>query len=201
MYNRLGNCKTNRLFCRRNFMRTSSLFTLPPVLAALLFCFLLLSGIISMAQENPIQIAADKMTAVDKSQTVIFTGNVDARQGDVRIRSDEMTIYYLKDDNNTGDTSKNAQQVKEIICKGNVEVTSLEWLGTSDTMHYFSKKNLVRLIGNAKAYKGQNMVQGERIDYHLDTGQSEVFGANVQAEDGKASSEKSGRVNMTILEE
>lgn len=182
-------------------MRTYSLFTSPVVLAASLFCFLLLSGIISMAQENPIEIAADKMTAVDKSQTVIFTGNVDARQGDVRIRSDEMTIYYLKDDNGTGGAGKNAQQVKEIICKGNVEVTSLEWLGTSDTMHYFSKKNLVRLIGNAKAYKGQNMVQGERIDYHLDTGQSEVFGANVQTEDGKASSEKSGRVNMTILEE
>ncbi len=182
-------------------MRTYQLLTSPLILAALLFCCVLLPGSIGVAQENPIQIAADKMTAVDKSQTVVFTGNVDARQGDVRIRSDEMTIYYLEDDNSGSNTTKNAQQVKEIICKGNVEVTSLEWLGTSNTMHYFSKKNLVRLLGNAKAYKGQNMVQGERIDYHLDTGRSEVFGANVQTEDGKASSEKTGRVNMTILEE
>ncbi|MEE4242739.1 MAG: lipopolysaccharide transport periplasmic protein LptA [Desulfopila sp.] len=183
-------------------MRIYSLLISPFSLAAFFFFFLLLPTINGIAKENPIQIAADKMTAVDKSQTVIFTGNVDARQGDVRIRSDEMTIYYLKDDKKEGDTNKSAQQVKEIICKGNVEVTSQEWLGTSDTMHYFSRKNLVRLIGNAKAYKGQNMVQGERIDYHLDSGQSEVFGANVQAKDGKAGSdEKTGRVNMTILEQ
>lgn len=151
------------------------------------------------AKEPPIQIEADKMTAVEKDQSVIFSGNVDAKQGDVRIRSDIMTIYYVEKE--TSDKkSRDAQQVEKIICKGNVEVTSKEWLGTSETMHYFSKKNLVQLIGDAKAYKGQNMVQGERIDYHLDTGQSEVFGAKTTVDKTK-DTKKKGRVNMTILEQ
>ncbi|MBM9604089.1 lipopolysaccharide transport periplasmic protein LptA [Desulfopila inferna] len=170
---------------------------------AVLF-LLLLGGFVCIAAEQPIQIEADKMTAVEKSQTVIFSGNVDATQGDVRIRSDEMTIFYIEDEMKTGPKSagKDAQQVEKIICKGNVEVTSQEWLGTSETMHYFSKKNLVQLIGNAKAYKGQNMVQGERIDYDLETGQSEVYGGKTRMEgDEAATTEKSGRVNMTILEE
>jgi len=167
------------------------------VIAMFLFSLLCLPV---MAKEQPIQIEADKMTAVDKSQSVIFSGNVDAQQGDVRIRSDEMTIFYEKTDSDTK-KSRDAQQVKKIVCKGNVEVTSAEWLGTSDTMHYFSKKNLVQLIGNAKAYKGQNMVQGERIDYHLDSGQSEVFGSKTVIDDKTADGEKSGRVNMTILEQ
>lgn len=152
------------------------------------------------AAEQPIQIAADRMTAVEKSQSVIFSGNVDAQQGNVRIRSDEMTIYYLEQEKGKKNKGKNAQQVKKIICEGNVEVTSDEWLGTSDTMHYYSKKNLVQLVGNAKAYKGQNMVQGERIDYYLDTGKSEVFGGTT-TEGETAEKKKPGRVNMTILEQ
>ena len=163
--------------------------------------FVVLSGTAGIADDEPIQIEADKMTAVEDSQSVIFSGNVDARQGDVRIRSDKMTIFYIKTEKGSKKKTKNAQQVKKIVCKGNVEVTSEEWLGTSDTMNYFAKKNLVQLIGNAKAYKGQNMVQGERIDYHLDTGQSEVFGAKTLSKGDQPAKKKSGRVNMTILEE
>ncbi len=165
---------------------------------------LLLLAPYCLAKEPPIQIEADKMTAVEQSQSVIFSGNVDARQGDVRIRSDEMTVFYVenkgKDKKKAKSTAKDAQQVEKIVCKGNVEVTSDEWLGTSDIMRYFSKKNLVQLIGNAKAYKGQNMVQGEQIDYNLKTGQSEVKGKTIAGGKEGEGKKKKGRVNMTILE-
>lgn len=152
------------------------------------------------AGRQPIQIEADKMTAMSKSKFVTFSGNVDARQGDIRIRSDEMTVHYLQDENGANG-NREAQQVEKIVCTGNVEVTSKEWLGTSDTMHYISRENVVQLIGNAKAFKGNNMVEGERIHYYLDTGKSEVLGAKAVVKDEKAEGEKSGRVNMTILEQ
>lgn len=184
-------------------MKTGTNRLAPFFLTTMILCLLLSSGSSVFSKEEPIQIEADKMTAVDKSQTVTFSGNVDARQGDVRIRSDEMIVFYLEDDakDDSEKKTKSAQQVEKIVCTGNVEITSAEWLGTSETMHYFSKKNLVQLIGNAKAYQGQNMVQGERIDYHLDTGQSEVFGSKATIEEETADKEESGRVNMTILEE
>lgn len=168
-------------------------------------CALLLNGALipamASAKEQPIQIEADKMTAEDKKKTVFFSGDVDARQGDVRIQSDTMTIYYLESEDESEKNDKYAQQVDKIICTGNVEVTSKEWLGTSDTMHYISRQNLIKLIGNAKAFKEQNMVQGERIHYNLDTGTSEVFGG-VKTEIAEDSDEQqSGRVNMTILEQ
>lgn len=159
----------------------------------------LLGSGMGMALDQPIQIEADEMTAMSKSQAVTFSGNVDAKQGDIRIRADEMTIYYIKDELESTQ-SKDAQQVKKIVCKGKVEVTSKDWLGTSDVMHYFSKDNLVQLIGNAKAYKGQNMVEGERINYYLDSGKSEVLGATATTGGKAADQKKSGRVNMTILE-
>ncbi len=150
------------------------------------------------AKEEPIQIAADKMTAVEDSQTVVFSGNVDATQGNVRIRADTMKIHYNDDNKKSG--GKTSQQVKKIICSGNVEITSDEWLGTADTMNYFSKKNLIQLMGNARAFQGQNRIQGERIDYYLDTGKSEVFGAKTETAGTSKKGESSGRVNMTILE-
>ena len=168
---------------------------------ALIAAILVLLGSgIGMALDQPIQIEADQMTAMSKSQAVTFTGNVDAKQGDIRIRADEMTIYYIKDELESGQNSKDAQQVQKIICKGKVEVTSMDWLGTSEVMHYFSKENLVQLIGNAKAYKGQNMVEGERINYYLDSGKSEVLGATATTGGKAADQNKPGRVNMTILE-
>ncbi len=161
--------------------------------------FVLLWGDWAVSKQ-PIQIEADKMTAMSKSQYVTFSGNVDAKQGDIRIRSDEMTVHYLQDEN-SANGSREAQQVEKIVCTGNVEVTSKEWLGTSDTMHYISRENVVQLIGNAKAFKGKNMVEGERIHYYLDTGKSEVLGAKAVVKEEKADGEKSGRVNMTILEQ
>lgn len=168
-------------------------------------CALLLNGVmipaVVTAKEQPIQIEADKMTAQDKEKTVVFNGNVDARQGDVRIQSDTMTIYYLENEDEGEENGKYAQQVDKIICTGNVEVTSEEWLGTSNTMHYISRKNLIKLIGNAKAFKDQNMVQGERIHYYLDTGTSEVLGGVTTEIAEDSEEQQSGRVNMTILEQ
>lgn len=184
-------------------MKTSTFAPLRLSLATVLICFFLLAAVFCPAKEPPIEIAADKMTAVDKTQSVIFSGNVDAKQGDVRIRSDKMTIFYMEDTAKkaSAGNKKNAQQVKKIVCEGDVEVTSKEWLGTSETMHYFAKENLVQLLGNAKAYQGQNMVQGERIDYHLDSGKSEVFGGTTTIGETNQKSDKPGRVNMTILEQ
>ncbi len=184
-------------------MKTGTNTHLRPFFTAMILCLLLSLASAGFSKEPPIQIEADKMTAVDTSQTVTFTGNVDAKQGDVRIRADEMIVFYIEDETKTGADKKikDAQQVEKIVCTGNVEITSAEWLGTSETMHYFSQKSLVQLIGNAKAFQGQNMVQGERIDYHLDSGESEVFGSKATIEEETADTKKSGRVNMTILEQ
>jgi lipopolysaccharide export system protein LptA len=176
-----------------------SVFPLYLIVAALLLSPLTYQT--CLAGEQPIQIEADSMISLEKTRTIVFTGNVDAKQGDIRIRADKMTVYYTDTKTGSSKKSKDAQQVEKITCKGNVEVTSEEWLGTSDTMHYFSKKNLVQLIGHAKAYQGQNTVKGQRIDYHIDSGKSEIFGGTGVEIKGETAGKKPGRVNMTILEQ
>ncbi len=165
-------------------------------------CCLLASPL--AAADAPIQIEADKMSSTEKTNTVLFTGNVDARQQDVRIRSDEMTVYYTALDAPKGKTGKKAsQQVQKIICNGNVEVSKKEWLGTSKKMIYLAKERQVVLLEDAKAYQGQNMVSGEKIIYYMDEGRSEVVGGkrtSATVGDTGKGGKKPSRVNMTIIQ-
>jgi lipopolysaccharide export system protein LptA len=179
------------------------LFACPlTVLSILLFPFLTIRPL-SAVEEAPIQIEANHMLSVEKTNNVQFSGDVDAKQGDVRIRCDEMTVYYTQAEKTTGKTDNKSQQVEKLYCDGNVEVTKGEWLGSAHKMIYMKKVRQVILTGKAKAWQGQNVVNGEKIIYYLDEGRSEVVGGRPEATTGKASTtgdNKPSRVNMTILQ-
>ena len=156
------------------------------------------------AASAPINIEADRMTSTEKSNSVTFIGNVDAKQADVRIRSDKMVVYYTQPKNKKAKKAagkKATNQIEKMICTGNVEITRAEWLGTSKKMVYLEKERQVILTGDAKAWQDQNMVSGEKIIYYLDEGRSEVIGGRPKTQLGKkGSGKKSSRVNMTILQ-
>ena len=186
-------------------------FSLPATITAIALWVLVPLGAVQGA-EAPIHIESNKMTSTEKSNSVIFSGDVDAKQGDVRIRSDEMTVFYhdMESDPKGKDKKKASpagekkatQQVEKLICIGNVEVTRGEWLGTGKKMVYLSKERQVILTENAKAWQGQNMVSGDKIIYYLDEGRSEVVGGSKASTAGSSDSDKKkpSRVNMTILQ-
>jgi lipopolysaccharide export system protein LptA len=150
--------------------------------------------------ESPISIEADQMSSTEETNTVLFTGDVDAKQGDLRVRSDKMTVFYTDQDTDAKEQLSTTQQVEKLICVGNVEITRTDWLGTSDNMVYFADKRQVILTGNAKAWQGQNMVVGEKIVYYMDEGRSEVVGGTAVSVGGEEEKEKKSRVKMTILQ-
>ncbi|MBW6520745.1 MAG: lipopolysaccharide transport periplasmic protein LptA [Desulfoarculaceae bacterium] len=143
------------------------------------------------ADKAPINVEADRMVSLEQKNSVLFSGNVLATQADVQIRSNEMTVYYRQADDGQG------QEVKNLLCTGNVEVTRGDWLGTGDKMDYLAKERKVILTGNAKAWQGKNQVSGGTIVYYLDEGRSEVIPADPSPE----SDQKSGRVRATIIPE
>jgi len=165
------------------------------------FCF----GIVpfqSYGADSPIYIEADHMASTENKNTILFTGDVDAKQGDLRIRSDKMTVYYTeKEEAEEKKQTDATQQVEKLICEGNVEITRDDWLGTSDKMTYLSDKQQVILTGNAKAWQDQNMVGGEKIVYYMDEGRSEVVGSTSVTVGGDQKEEKKSRVKMRILQQ
>jgi len=170
---------------------------------SVIICTLLLIPEMLMA-ESPIYIEADHMSSTELTNTVLFTGDVDAKQGDLRIRSDKMTVYYTQKDDQAKESKPvdATQQVEKLICEGNVEITRTDWLGTSDKMIYLSEQRQVILTGNAKAWQDQNMVGGDKIVYYMDEGRSEVIGStSVTVGDGEDKTEKKSRVKMRILQQ
>ena len=167
---------------RKITLYTASLMALLLCLSAQLF-----------AASAPINIEADHMTSLEEENNVLFSGNVDASQADVRIRSDKLTVYYT-----AADEGKK-QEVKRLRCEGNVEITKGEWLGTGKTMNYLAKDRKVILSGDAKAWQGTNLITGNTIIYYLDEGRSEVIGGRPAATvNGKTDEKKSGRVKATL---
>lgn len=121
---------------------------------------------------TPIRIEADRMVSQEQTNSVLFTGHVDARQGDLVIRTDEMTVLYAKD--KTGKSRSGSGKVRKLLCKGNVEITKGDWLGTGKRMEYLAAERKIILSGGAKAWQGKNMVAGKTITYYLDEGRSVV---------------------------
>jgi len=151
-------------------------------------------------KEPPVYVEADQMSSTEEANSVLFVGNVDAQQGDLRILSDEMTVFYTEAA--TADSSADtAQKIDKLVCVGNVELSTEEWLGTSDKMIYYSENRKIYLIGNARAWQDENMVSGNKIVYYIDEGRSEVVGgtSTVIGESGEKE-EKESRVKMTIMQ-
>jgi lipopolysaccharide export system protein LptA len=144
----------------------------PPRHTLLILCLILLTAGPAFSENEPIHIEADRMVSQEQENSVVFIGNVDARQGKVTIRSDEMTVYYSQA--NKSKPRSQSSQVKKLICRGNVEITQDDWLGTGKRMDYFAKDRKVILSGDAKAWQGQNMVSGKTIIYYLDEKRSVV---------------------------
>jgi len=145
-------------------------------------------------QQVPIHIEADRMVSHEQDNSVVFTGNVDARQGELLIRTDEMTAYYVQE--KATKSGSGASKVDKLVCKGNVQISQGDWLGTGQRMDYYAKERKVILSGNAKAWQGQNMVAGKAITYFLDEGRSIVEGP--VSMDGATGKSKPGRVKAVI---
>ena len=170
-----------------NIVLLSSLCFLEPVLGA-------------DEKEPPVYVEADQMSSTEEKNTVLFIGNVDARQGDLRILSDEMTVHY-RDEVAEDQSASTQQKIEKLVCVGNVELSTDEWLGTADKMIYFSGNRRVHLLGGAKAWQDENMVAGEKIIYYIDEGRSEVVGgATTIVGEGEEKKEKKTRVKMTIMQ-
>ncbi|MGZ3605367.1 MAG: LptA/OstA family protein, partial [Thermodesulfobacteriota bacterium] len=108
--------------------------------------------------------------------TVVFKGNVVAKQEDTTLWANTLTILY----------DQNTKKIKEIIAVGNVKVVQLEKRATSQKATFDQDKNKVVLDGDAVAREGANVIRGERITYYVEEERSVVEPV------------KGGRVNTSI---
>jgi lipopolysaccharide export system protein LptA len=118
------------------------------------------------ASRAPIDIISDTVEADQKTNKIIFKGNVVAKQEDTTLHANTLTILY----------DPNTKKLKEIIAVGNVKVVQLERRATSQKATFDQDKNKVIFDGDAVVREGANVIRGERIVYYVDEGRSVVEG-------------------------
>ena len=127
---------------------------------------------------EPIHIEADRMESDQRQGSVLFAGNVEATQGDLIIRAEQMTVYYRK----TGDTADPAGSVSKSIdnlkASGNVKIIKQDWLASGERMEFETEGRTVVLTGNTKVWQGNNTVTGDKVTLYLDEGKSVVENQN-----------------------
>jgi len=131
---------------------------------------------VTAAEQAPISIEADQMESIRKDDAVVFTGNVEARQGEMAIHADEMTVFYQKTSagNAAGVTDK--ESIRRFVARGHVKIIRQDWVATGDGVEYMADERKVLLTGNTKVEQEGNVVSGDRVVLYLDEGRSVVEG-------------------------
>ncbi len=114
----------------------------------------------------PVDITSDTLEANNKQSTVIFKGNVVAKQEDVTVFTNVMTVYY----------DSETKKVKEIVATGNVKIVQLDKRATSQRATFYQNENKVVLEGDAVLRDGDNVVRGERVVHFADEDKTVVEG-------------------------
>ena len=130
--------------------------------------------------DKPIDIVAERLEVRDRENIAIFTGDVEANQGDLNFKADSITVYYATVEGVTNPT------VERLDVAGSVRFESPSEYAEADWGIYDVKRRLVTLGGAVMLRRGGTVIRGQRIELDLRTGitKFESSGAGPQDPDG-----------------
>ena len=114
--------------------------------------------------DQPISITADSTTADMRNETATYAGNVRVTQGNLRLRSDTLSI---KASNGS---------IQHIEAQGGVILASPQGQATGSSAIYDISQRVVKLAGKVTLVNGQNAIQGTSLVVNLATGKADLTG-------------------------
>ncbi|MEX2650645.1 MAG: LptA/OstA family protein [Alphaproteobacteria bacterium] len=110
------------------------------------------------------------MEVEQERQVATFKGTVDAKQGDLHLRADVLVVHYRDKDDGSGKT------ISLLEAEGNVFVSSPDETAQGSRGTYDVGARTISLDGPVTLTRGENVVQGERLELDLASGVSRVHG-------------------------
>ena len=135
----------------------------------------------SQNRDQPVHIESATLEVRDKDKIATFSGDVRVVQGDTRMRSKTLVVFYDDDEEAKGKTLQAAtpgpggqQKIKRLEARGSVVVTQKDQTATGELGIFDMKTNTVTLHTNVMMTQGQNVLRGDRLAVDLTTGVSRV---------------------------
>lgn len=120
----------------------------------------------------PIEIAADTLEVQQEQNLATFSGNVQAKQGEIRLRANILKVHYRPQQ---GDAAVQGA-ISRIDATGKVFFSSPGQTAQGDSSVYDVDKGLITMNGNVVLTRDKNVIRGNRLVLNLTTGKSKVEG-------------------------
>ena len=140
----------------------------------------------------PIEITADSLEYQQEAQVAIFRGNVDAVQGELNLRADQLTVHY-----STNAEGENTISLIEAV--GDVFLLSPLETAQGEKGVYNVEADTVELFGSVMLTRGENVIRGSHLIMNLATGQSRMLGGVRGTTGGLGGSGDNGRVKALFV--
>jgi len=123
--------------------------------------------------DQPIEINADNLEVRQDKNLAIFSGNVEAVQGRIKLQADELKVWYRPGGSGEAEASGT---ITRIDATGQVFVSSPEETAQGESGIYDVPAKEITLTGKVVLTRGDNVIRGEKLVLNMATGRSEVQG-------------------------
>ena len=117
-------------------------------------------------RDAPVDIQSDEMSVNFQQREIVFLGNVLVTQADFSLTADKVTALF----------GEQAEDIREIVAVGNVEVHKGEKAAWGDRAVYDRAKATIRLSGSPRLQQGRDFIQGKEILFYLEDDRMHVEG-------------------------
>ena len=122
---------------------------------------------------QPIEITADALEIDQGPGLAVFTGNVNAVQGEMILRADTLKVHY-RADGEEGDVGTQGR-ISRIEASGAVFFATPSATAQGNHGNYDVEQRIVTLDGSVVLTRGENVLRGSRLELNLDTGRSKLY--------------------------
>ena len=119
---------------------------------------------------QPIKISADALEVRQNEQVAVFTGDVDARQGDVRMQAQRLVVTY--DPDAEGDDQAGA--IRRVRAEGDVFITSRTETASGNWADYDVASSTILMGDTVTLTQDKNVIGGGSLRINLATGEARL---------------------------
>ncbi|MGI9464517.1 MAG: LptA/OstA family protein [Aestuariivirgaceae bacterium] len=128
-------------------------------------------------QGKDVDIESDQMQVIETDNTAIFTGNVDARRGTIKLKCDKLVVHYAKAKKKEGG---NKTEVTHLDATGSVVIITRTQRITGNWAKMDVRTNQLTVGGNVVVVQGKTKVKGKQLFVDLDKNISQFTGGRVK---------------------
>ncbi|MBF0310995.1 MAG: hypothetical protein HQL56_15880 [Magnetococcales bacterium] len=113
------------------------------------------------AAAEPLEVTSDRLDFDEKQQVAVFKGHVKAREGEMTMTSERLTVRYGQ-----GGKEGKGARIRQLEAEGNVVLLQGEHRGRAETVVYDLEKRTLEMIGkrnNAVVEKDKDRLEGGNI--------------------------------------